>query len=572
MNPSAHQVYSPPLEAALETLQAEIAARPDLAALYTPRWVALKLLEGDSALFAALRQEAANAALLEKAERLSAEVAAQTGQEAAVLIADERYGWIGQLAQEVVRRPSDGLTASEKIDRLVTHRWLGLPLFLLVMLVLFRLTSELPAPYVNWLDNVLSGPLPRWIGALLGWLGLGGSWIESLLVGGLLPGVGGVLAFVPVLGVLYLGLGLLEDSGYMARAAFVVDRLMQALGLQGKSFLPMIVGFGCSVPGIYATRTMENQRQRILTGMLVPFMSCGARLPVYMLLTTVFFPRQAGLVIFGLYLGGIVMAVLAGLLLNRTLFRSMPPASLILELPPYHRPVWKNIIRQAWERTAGFVRKAGTTILACSMVLWLLMAIPVRGEGRFSATSVEDSLFAALSGWSAPLFAPLGFGNWQSSGALITGVVAKEVVVSSLAQAFQASQAAAPSAVPSPAPVGQDLAEIGIGFLRATGEALRSLPRLLGLDLASDLPDPGVDHSLASAMQRGFAQSSGGHAGAAALAFVVFVLLYTPCISALVAERQELGVRWMLLSAFGQLGLAWLAGLLVFQVVAHFGG
>ncbi len=556
--------YNPALEEAIGELS--VAIQRDHAALAagnTPRWLAIKLLEQDAHLLTQIQANPANCALVDLAVRLSRNLAESVGEDVEVLVADERYGWINRLVHDVVYKSVSGPSVSEKIDRIVTHRWLGIPIFLLVMFMLFRITSELPRAYVSWLNSVLTGPLSHWASALISWLGLGGTWVENLAVQGIIPGVGGVLAFVPVLMALYLGLGLLEDSGYMARAAFVIDRLMHTIGLHGKSFIPMIVGFGCSVPGIYATRTMENPRERILTGLLVPFMSCSARLPVYMLITAIFFPSQAGIVIFGLYVGGTMAAVLVGLLLNRTLFRAMPPAALIMELPAYHKPILRNIWRQTWERTSGFIRKAGTTILTCSMLVWLLMAVPVRGNGGFTNTPVQDSLFAVVSQASTPIFAPLGFGNWQSTGALLTGIVAKEVVVSTMAQAYTAGQAPTNNGTTS---FMQDIQQTATSFIQATIDTFRALPLLVGIDLRNNASTGQVDSALAVSIRQGLDVTSAGSSALAALAFLVFVLLYTPCISALTAARQELGTKWMVLTAVGQFAIAWLAGMSVFQV------
>ena len=227
------------------------------------------------------------------------------GDESDILLADRRYGWINQVAADVMTRPDDQQTTlSDRIDSVVTNRILGLPIFLAAMWIVFKLTTDVAAPMVDWIAAVIEGPVTGWIVALFGVVGLGGSWLEGLVVDGIIAGVGGVLVFVPVLAMLYLALALLEDSGYMARVAFVMDRFMRPFGLHGKSFLPMIVGFGCTVPAIYATRTLERRRDRVLTGLLVPFMSCSARLPVYVLFAAVFFPASAGTAVFLIYLLG----------------------------------------------------------------------------------------------------------------------------------------------------------------------------------------------------------------------------------------------------------------------------
>jgi ferrous iron transport protein B len=554
--------YPSPIETELNHL-AELFAQTPALAVYPPRWLAIQALEGDESLLNDIRElggPAVAAALDASLERLHAIY----GDDLDVALVDQRYRFVHTIATQAVRRPVEApVTLSDRIDRVVTHRWLGIPIFLAVMWVVFKLTTDVAAPFVDWLDGVLSGPVSRWTVALLAMVGADGGWVESLLVDGVIAGVGGVLAFVPVLLSLYFALALLEDSGYMARAAFVMDRSMRALGLHGKSFLPMIVGFGCSVPAIYATRTLDSRRDRILTGLLVPFMSCSARLPVYVLIAMVFFPASASQVIFGLYLTGIVVAVGMGALLRQTLFRREPQAPFVLELPPYRMPTLRGVWRQMWERTSSFVRKAGTIILATSIVVWLLLAMPI-GEGSFAETPVDQSAFAAVANAATPVFAPLGFGRWETSGALVTGLIAKEVVVGTLMQVYggAAEEDGAPGG--EPATLADDLSGIVNGFGEAIGAALRALPGIVGINLVQAEEEP-VAEGLAAAIRTGFAASSGGHSTLAALAFLVFVLLYTPCVAALAANRHEFGTPWMLVSLLGQFAIAWLAAFLVFQ-------
>ncbi len=391
-------------------------------------------------------------------------------------------------------------------------------------------------------------------------VGLGNTWVESLVVDGVVAGVGGILVFIPVLMALYLALGLLEDSGYMARAAFVMDRMMRRLGLQGKSFLPMLVGFGCTVPAMYATRTLERRRDRVLTGLLVPFMSCGARLPVYVLMAAVFFPRSRGTVVFAMYLLGIVVALALGFLINRTVFRNEAATPLLMELPPYRLPTLRSVWLQMWRRTSAFIRDAGTIILGTSLVVWLLMAIPT-GGGSFSDVEVDDSAFGAVSSAIAPALGPAGFGSWEATGALIAGFVAKEVVVSSMSQVYGV---AGTNETASPGTFAGDVREIGSSFLRASVDTVKAIPAIVGVDLLDDggEADQGA---LLQAVRAGFEESSAGHGALAALAFMVFVLLYTPCMAAVAAERHELGARWMWVSIFGQTALAWGMAVLVFQ-------
>ncbi len=554
--------YAPPIEAELEYLAGVLAGIPALAQAYPSRWLAIQLLEGDEVLLTEAERlggPAVSAALSASLARLHP----LYGDDLDVALVDQRYRFVHSLVGTALTRPATPpLTVSDRIDQVVTHRWLGIPIFLALMWAVFKLTTDVAGPFVDWIDTVLSGPVSGWIVSLLGAVGLGGGWLESLLVDGVIAGVGGVLVFVPVLLSLYFALALLEDSGYMARAAFVMDRLMHALGLHGKSFLPMIVGFGCSVPAIYATRTLDSRRDRILTGLLVPFMSCSARLPVYMLIAAIFFPAYAGQVIFGLYLTGIVVAIAIGVLLRRTLFRNQPPAPFVLELPPYRLPTLRGVWRQMWERTSSFLRKAWTIILATSIVVWLLLAIPLGSAGRFADTPVERSAFAAVSGAATPVFAPLGFGGWETSGALMTGFVAKEVVIGTLVQTY--GVAAAEQALPEPTTFSDDLLSIAGGFVSAAGDALRVLPALVGIDLTT-AEEAEAPEGLATAIRTGFETSSGGHGTLAALAFLVFVLLYTPCMTAVAAARHEFGSHWMWVSIIGQFVIAWLAALLVFQ-------
>lgn len=553
--------YGREVEEEIARLQGVIAAHPPIVQQYPPRWLAIKLLEKDQDIQMRLKVLKGGAELLDQAEKSTAHLEAVIGDDSDVIIADHRYGFINGLVREAVKRTrEDRLTLSDKIDQVVTSRLLGIPIFLVAMWIVFKLTADVSAPYLDWVDGVISGPFTNWAVAILGALGLSGTWVESLMVDGVIAGVGGVLVFVPVLMFLYLALALLEDSGYMARAAFVMDRLMHALGLHGKSFLPMLVGFGCTVPAFYATRTLENEKDRILTGLLVPFMSCGARLPVYVLFAAIFFPRNAGTMVFSMYLLGILTAVVLGIMLKHTLFKGKEQSAFVMELPPYRLPTLRSIWFHMWERTGAFIRKAWTIILATSIILWFLMAIPV-GGGKFAETDVDRSAFATASSIVAPVLSPLGFGTWEAGSALISGFVAKEVVVSTLAQVYAVDEV---PEVQEPTTFFEDIGEIITSFVGATLDTVKSLPLIIGIDLfdeeAEDEPT-----QLMQSIQQGFETASGGHGALAGLAFMVFVLLYTPCMVAIAAEKQELGAKWMWVSVIGQLALAWLMALLIFQ-------
>ncbi|MCP4428692.1 MAG: ferrous iron transport protein B [Chloroflexi bacterium] len=555
--------YGRDVEKEIEKLETVIVRFPNIQRHYPNRWLAVKLLERDADIQQKLMAMEGGAALLTKTQLSLARLEQSLDEDIDVVIADRRYSWIHEVVREaLVKTEGDRLTRTDKIDRIVTHRFWGVVIFMVLMWAVFKLTADVSAPYLDWVDGVIGGPITNWVSALIGAIGLGGSWVESLFVNGIIAGVGGVLVFVPVLMSLYFALAVLEDSGYMARAAFVMDGLMNKIGLQGKSFLPMMVGFGCTVPAIYATRTLENEKDRILTGLLVPFMSCGARLPVYVLFAAIFFPKLAGAVVFGLYLLGIVTAVLLGLVLKNTLFKGKEQTALIMEMPDYRLPSWRGIWSHVWERTGSFIEGAWTVILITSIVLWFLMAIPARADsGGFAKTDVNDSVFATVSKAISPVMAPLGFDSWEASASLITGFVAKEVVVSTMSQTYGIDEAEGEA---EPTTFRQDLIEIGTSFAGATAATIKSIPLIVGINLFAEEEDD--QSKLMTAVRDGFETTSGGHGALAAMAFMVFVLIYTPCMVAVAAERQELGAKWMWFSVIGQLILAWFMALIVFQI------
>lgn len=535
---------------------------------YSPRWLAVRLLEDDADVAARLAALPGGPELASAAAIQRAALAETLGEDVDLVMADRRYRWIHDLTERVLRADSGhSLSFSDRIDRVITDRRLGMPIFMLAMWFVFKITTDLSAPWVDWIDGVLRGPVSRWIVALLGVISLEGTWMASLLLDGVVAGVGGVLAFVPVLLSLYFALAVLEDSGYMARGAFVMDRLMNRIGLHGRSFLPLMVGFGCSVPAIYATRTLTNERDRILTGLLVPFMSCGARLPVYVLFAAIFFPRYSSVVILGLYLLGIAIAIGVGLVLQRSLLPSAGASGLVMELPPYRLPTARSIGFQMWLRTRAFLQHAASLILVTTIAIWFMMAIPTHGGGSFANVPMADSVFGRVSHAMVPALRPLGFGTWESGGALISGLVAKEVVVSTLAQTYGTDSAPADTAGGT---VLQDLREIVASFFGAILDTIRAIPGLVGINLSAAEVEPAG--GLGAAIQAGFTASSGGHAAAAGLAFMAFVLLYTPCMATIAAMRHELGARWMWLSLVGQLFIAWLVAFVVFRLAVWVGG
>jgi ferrous iron transport protein B len=550
--------YGTEVENEIVSLQNVIDQDAELRERYSTRWLAIKLLEEDDDILDKLQDTGNHSKLLAQARKSVAHLRKVYGDDVDTIIADRRYGWIHGLVKETVQRTrEERMSLSDKIDKVVTNRVLGLPIFLIAMWIVFKMTADVSAPYLDWIDGVIGGPITNWVVAILGWLTLDGTWFESLITDGVIAGVGGVLVFVPVLLFLYLFLALLEDSGYMARAAFVMDRLMHTLGLHGKSFLPMLVGFGCTVPAVYATRTLENEEDRKLTGFLVPMMSCGARLPVYTVFAAAFFAANAGRFVFSMYILGIALAVATGMVMKRTLFKGKPPAPFVMELPPYRLPTFRGVWTHMWERTSMFVKRATTIIMVSSILIWFLLALPIRGDGSFANTDVEDSLFAGVAGLIAPIFKPAGFGTWEASGSLVTGFVAKEIVVGTMSQIYVGGEVADGTAAPTT--FWHDLGEIVTSFVNATVDTVKTAISIIpGVDLLG-VEEEEEDTALMTALQQTFTPLE-------AVAFNVFVLLYVPCMSAVAAQRQEYGVRWMLLNALYLTGLGWIAAVLINQL------
>lgn len=523
---------------------------------YPQRWLAIKLLEADPDILERVAQMPGSASILDAAQHSADKLKGMLGDDVDLLTADHRYGYINGVVRQTLRRPLvDRLSMTDRIDDIVTHKWLGLPVFFAVMYVVFRLVIDVSAPFLDWADMVITGPVSGWFSYLLSILHAP-EWLRSLVVDGILAGVGGVLVFVPGLLILYFFLALLEDSGYMSRAAFVMDRFMRVVGLHGKSFIPMILGFGCAVPAVYATRTIASRRDRILTALLVPLMSCSARLPVYVVFGLAFFGAYAGTVIWSMYALGIVVAMLAGLVFTHTILRPDVTSAFVLELPPYRRPSLNSVSVYVWENINEFMRKAGTTILSASIVLWLLLNLP------FGVSSQRESYFGKVSEAISPLFVPLGFGNWETGGALVGGFMAKEIVVSTMSQIYLGGEIT--DSAPSTVSLGDDLLEIGGGFVDAvirSGKIMASI--VPGINLI-DQEGAVEDTSLSLALQLHFTPLS-------AVALLIFVLLYVPCVATLGAIRHEFGLSWAAASAIYQTVVAWIAGLLVYQIGALLG-
>jgi len=575
--------FSGILKKEIEDLQVEIEGHDLVNESYRSGWLATKLLENDQDLVNKMDSLGA-LDLLKAARKARDRIEIHTGEDPEILIADQRYQFVDKVIDSALERPRESvITRSEKIDDIVTHRIWGLPIFFLLMWFVFQFTSSVSGPFLDWVDVFINQFIYKWAGIALDALGLGGTWIYSLITEGIIAGVGGVLVFIPVLLFLYLALAVLEDSGYMARAAFVMDRVMRWMGLHGKSFLPMIVGFGCTVPAVYATRTLANEKDRKLTAFLATFMSCGARLPVYVVFGAAFFGVTSGNLVFGMYALGILVALATGFVMKRTVYKSQPPAPFVMELPPYRLPRPKDVWNQMWERTRGFLVKSGTVILGVSVALWLLMAIPAHSDtGPFNQVKAGDSLFGRISGLIAPAFKPAGFGTWQATGSLMTGILAKEVIISTMSQIYAGESHLDQELTAS---FWEDLVSVGVDFSRAAlltvQETINILPRIINLvplvnigevDFFPGDGDIADTTRLESALVNSYEVSSGSKAAApiAAVAFNVFVLLYVPCVSAVSAMRQEFGTRWMWAQIGYTLVLAWAAAVLVFQIGINF--
>lgn len=408
----------------------------------------------------------------------------------------ENYKFIEEvLAEALVKEKEKGTAIGDRIDSIVLNKFLAYPLFLFILYIIFKFTfTWVGQPLSDAMDEYVIGGIVSILEALLQ---NSSPWFRSLIIDGIVGGVGSVIVFLPVVMTLFLGISFLEDSGYMARAAFIMDKIMRRIGLSGKAFIPFIIGFGCSVPGIMSARTLESEKDRKLTALLVPLMSCNARLPVYALFASIFFPGNESFITFSLYLLGVAIAILIGIIFKNTIFKK-DEEPFIIELPQYKVPELKSLMRNTWEKGKGFLKKAGTIIFSMSVIVWLLSNFNFTGM-----VSMEDSFLAHIGGIIAPIFKPTGYGTWQSSVALLTGLMAKEVVVSTMSVVY-----------------GADLQNLLLQYFTPM----------------------------------------------AAYSFLVFVLLYTPCVSVIAVMRKEFGNKMMAFSVIYQLILAWIVSFVVYNV------
>ncbi|CCG09843.1 Fe(2+) transporter permease subunit FeoB [Pararhodospirillum photometricum] len=557
-------IHAPAVEAALSVLERSLAGLSGPWAGRSRRWLALTLLEGDHTLLARLPPEIASVVAQQRQAILEAE-----GEEADSLIAGARFEAAHTLAAATQRRTSQARSVdrTDSIDSVVLHPLLGIPVFLLVMYALFTFTINVGGAFIDFFDLAAGALFVDGFGTLLTSLGAP-DWLRVLAADGLGGGIQVVATFIPVVGALYLALTLLEDSGYMARAAFVMDRAMNRIGLPGKAVVPLIVGFGCNVPSVMATRVLERPRDRALTISMAPFMSCGARLAVYALFVAAFFPQGGQNVVMGLYLAGVVVAVLTALILRKTLLAG-ESAPFMLELPSYRMPRLRDVLLHTWTRLKVFVVKAGQVIALVVMVLNVLSALGT--DGRFDHAGNDTSILAQVSKAAAPAFTPMGVSeeNWPAVVGIVTGLFAKEAVVGTL-DALYTAQADTAAAAAQGESEATPTEEEGFDLVAALQEAVATIPENLAgvgallLDPLGfeGLADPGVEETspTLTALASGFTGALG------ALSYMLFVLLYVPCVAVLGAIRRELGWRWTGFVTVWTTGIAYAVATLTFQI------
>lgn len=509
----------------------------------------LRILEGDS-----FAHHQLNSVQKKALTQWQARIEQETQEECDILIADARYQYVHQLARQVVTQPDKRKnTFSDALDKWLLNRFLGIPIFFAVMYSMFLFAINIGGAFQDFFNLSSEAIFVKGSAHLLTHWHLP-DWLIALVAGGVGKGINVTLTFIPVIGAMFLFLSFLEASGYMARAAFVMDRFMRALGLPGKSFVPMIVGFGCNVPAIMAARTLENRRDRILTIIMSPFMSCGARLAIFAVFAAAFFPQGGQNIVFALYLIGILTAVLTGLVLRKTILQGKP-APFILELPPYHWPSFNNIWRQTWMRLQGFVTRAGKVIIPVCILLGTLNALTISGGISFEPAS-ENSLLSQMGRWLTPVFAPMGItqDNWPATVGLLTGTLAKEVVIGTLDTLYTQMGQVSVTGVEQ-FNLWADLQ----AALISVPENLAAVPQALFNPVVASSPAQSVDDHVYGLMYSAF----GGPV--AAFSYLLFVLLYVPCISTTAVMRKELNARWMWFSVAWSFGLAYLVAVMFYQ-------
>ena len=560
--PSAHIMYADALEKAISAITPDLIT---IAAQYRCdlRWLAVRLLEDDT-----LAKQYAGSKYIPIVTQLQRKVELETEDDIDILAADARYGFVNGLIQKSVCRINEvSRHTTEKIDHIVLNRYLGIPVFLLVMYAMFMFTINIGTAFVDFFDQSVGAILVDGLRLVLTGIDLP-EWLVVLITQGVGGGIQVVASFIPIIGFLFMFLSALEDSGYMARAAFVMDRFMRMIGLPGKSFVPMIVGFGCNVPAIMATRTLENKRDRILTNLMNPFMSCGARLPVYALFAAAFFPVGGQNLVFALYLLGIAVAVLTGLIMRHTLFIG-ESAPFIMELPAYHLPTFRGVFIRTWDRLKSFLINAGKVIIPMVLVLNFLNALGT--DGSFGQENSDKSVLSEIGRGLTPLFKPMGIEkeNWPATVGIFTGILAKEAVVGTLDALY--SQLSKGAVIDE---------EIKFNLKEALLAAYLTVPANLSViadnlldplglnigtvsDMASAASEQKVKADTFSAMQHSFDGKVG------AFAYLLFILLYAPCVAATAAIYRETNIGWTIFVVFWTTGIAYMTATIFYQAMTY---
>ena len=548
-----HINYGADLEKSIDLIKEEMKEHLDLSGAYSTRYLAIELLAGDKVISELVGKFDDDGSVCKVADEQRAVIEKRYNEDASTIVSGAKYGFVrGALLETYTQGKDKSKQPAYSVDKILTNRWLGFPILVFFLWFMFQMTFTLGAYPQAWLEG------------FFGWLGdfttrvLPDGIVKALLVDGIIAGVGGVCSFLPNILILFFFISILEDTGYMARAAFIMDKLMHRMGLHGKSFIPYIIGFGCSVPAIMATRTLENRKDRILTIITVPFMSCSARLPVYLLLISAFFTKHQGLILTSIYLLGIVMAVVTSLIVKKVAFKKERD-QFVMELPPYRIPTFRNAMIHMWDKSVQYLKKMGTVILVATVIIWALEYFPQHGpqvdaytaqieqvqaddsmpeaektavieqlELDRSACQIENSYIGRFGRFVAPVFRPLGF-DWQMGVSLITGFAAKEIVVSSMGVLYHSDAEADENS-------------------SALQKSLQTHTWSSGPDIGKPVFTPWV-----------------------AFGFMVFILLYFPCVAALTAIRREASRGWMIFNIFYTTGVAWLAAFVVRLISTAFG-
>ncbi len=493
-----HVNHGPVIEKSIDAIREVIYKNPNAMDEFTPRYIALRILQKDREIERILDTFSNKEEILAVRDREAKTIERELGDSPENAIMDAKYGFIDGALRETYRRGErkPGKTLSEKIDNIVTSRWLGFPIFLVAMYLIFQATFSIGQYPMDWIDAGVG-----WLGEKVGEL-MSDGWLKDLIVDGIITGVGGVLVFLPNILILFFFISILEATGYMARAAFIMDKLMHLIGLHGRSFIPLMMGFGCNVPAVMATRTIENRNARMITILINPLMSCNARLPIYLLLAGIFFPKNAGLVIFCIYLGGVLLAALMAKIFSKALFNS-DETPFVMELPPYRIPTWKSLLRDTWDKGKQYLKKIATIILVGTLIVWALSYFPTCDPDP--AARLEHSYLAMIGNFIAPILSPLGF-HWQESVSLLSGMAAKEIVVSTMNMLYTVN-----------------------------GELI-----------IANVLTPAV-----------------------ALAFMVFTFIYFPCVATIGAIKTETGSwKWAIFTVCYTLILAWIVAFAVSKAFA----